>query len=140
MNRKTIAFGLFLMIPLISTSQLWLDTSLLNNSDKWKPKIGALIIANTLKKVSLGPIETVKINKGEKKVSRSKSRDFRVENEAWGFVKDFQSVKRQPFDITSIYNGTDSIFLNMKMVNKSEGQTTGIIHSKKLMNHYVLFF
>ncbi len=133
MKGKRTAFGLFLIIPLISTSQLLLDTSLLNNSDKWKPKIGALIIANTLKKVSLGPIETVKIDKGEKKVSRSKSPDFRVENEAWGFVNDYQSVKKQPFNITSIYNGTDSIFLNMKMVNKTEGQTTGIFHTKKAL-------
>jgi hypothetical protein len=131
MKLKNAIFSLAFLLPVIGSSQFLVDTSLLNNSDKWKPKIGWQVIANTLKKVSLGPIETVQIDKGEKNVSRSKSRGFRMENGAWGIVKDYQIEKRQPFDITSIYNGTDSIFLNMKMVTNSEGQTTGIIHSKK---------
>ncbi|MEO6583806.1 MAG: hypothetical protein ABIO05_05750 [Ferruginibacter sp.] len=131
MKGNRTVFGLLLILPLISASQLLVDTSLLNNSNKWKPKIGALNIANTLKKVSLGPIETVKIDKGEKKVNREKKHGFRSENDAWGFVTDYKIEKRQPFDITLVYNGADSIFLNMNMVNKSEGQRTGIFHSKK---------
>jgi len=131
MKFKKAIIGVFFLIPLIGSSQILIDSSLLHHSDKWKPKISLHVIANVLKKVSLGPIETVHINKGEKNVSRSKSRSFKMQNEAWGIVKDYQIEKSQPFDITSIYNETDSIFLNMKMVTKSEGQTTGILHSKK---------
>ncbi len=88
MKLKNAIFSLAFLLPVIGSSQFLVDTSLLNNSDKWKPKIGWQVIANTLKKVSLGPIETVQIDKGEKNVSRSKSRGFRMENGAWGIVKD----------------------------------------------------
>ncbi len=131
MKFRKVIIGVFFLIPSIGSSQILIDSSLLNHSDKWKPKISLNVIANVLKKVSLGPIETVHINKGEKNVSRSNSRSFEMENEAWGIVKYYHIEKSQPFDITSIYNETDSIFLNMKMVTKSEGQTTGILHSKK---------
>ena len=102
-----------------------IDTSLLNNSDKWKPKISLLVIANTLKKVSIGSLETVDIDKGEKNITRSKNKSLQAENGAWGVVKDYTVNKKQSFDIKILSNNTDSIFLNMKTEEISQGAYNG---------------
>ncbi len=78
MKFNKIAFGLFLLMPLLSTSQLLVDWFLFNNSEKWKSKTGMAIIANQLRKVSLGPIETISIDKREKNVKSLITGDLKV--------------------------------------------------------------
>ncbi|MEO6219832.1 MAG: hypothetical protein ABIO81_05350 [Ginsengibacter sp.] len=131
MKFKKACISLFVLVPSIARPQVILDTALLNNSEKWRPKISMAIIANQLKKVSLGPIETTSIDKGEKKINKSKEKGFKSENGAWGFINDYHIVKEQDFDITAIYNKKDTILINMKRVTINEGQSTGLFHSKK---------
>jgi len=97
MKSKKAIIGVLVLIPSIGSSQILIDSSLLHHSDKWKPKISLQVIANVLKKVSLGPIETVHINKGEKNVKRTNNRGFKIEDAAWGFVNEYNIEKKQPF-------------------------------------------
>ncbi len=128
---KKTAFFLLFILPLVSSSQVIIDKTLLENSDVWKPKIALAVIANSLKKVSIGPLETVEIEKGEKNVIRSRERSFIIENGRWGFVRDYHIEKRQPFDLTAVYNNQDSVFINMQMVTSGSGRNNGLIHGKK---------
>lgn len=131
-----ISIILLFFLPLASRAQIIVDTALLNNSDKWKPKTSMAVIANILKKVSVGPFETVQIEKGTKRVTRSKNQAFIVENEKWGFTQDYYIEKRQPFDITAVFDKKDTILINIQMVTSTSGRRNGIIHSKNELPEY----
>jgi hypothetical protein len=133
MQLTKLIFPLFAILPLMAVSQVLVDTSLLNNSDKWKPKINGFVIANALHKVSIGPLETVKIEKGKKEVTSSKSKSLKGESGAWGIVKTYNTSKKQPFDLTVLYNSKDSVFITMNMTTETEGKRTVFKLSKKEM-------
>ncbi len=46
MKFKKAIIGVLVLIPLIGSSQILIDSSLLHHSDKWKPKISLHVIAN----------------------------------------------------------------------------------------------
>lgn len=132
MSTRLVILAFAVILPILTVAQVSVDTSLLHNAESWKPKVNLFPIAGVLKKVSVGPLETVSVGKGERNiVSSKKSKSLNGNNGAWGLRKTYSAETRRPFNLTILHNGSDSIFLNMNMVIIEEGERAVLNLSKK---------
>jgi hypothetical protein len=125
-----IIFALIFIMPSIASSQILVDTSFINNTEKWSVK-GESTFPWNLSKPTFGPFATIDINKEKKEREKlGKSTSLMGESGTFGLMKTVDRKVVQPIRITALFNNTDSMFIDLSMVSIST-VTKGMIQLGK---------
>jgi hypothetical protein len=112
-----IIFAVSFFTPSIVSSQLLVDTSFINHTEKWSVD-GRSAFSWKLFKPVFGPFVTIDINKGKKEREKlGKSTSLAGTSGTLGLIKTVDRKVTEPLTITALYNVTDSIFIDMSIVN-----------------------
>lgn len=112
-----IIYCTILFIPVKIAAQVSADTAFINNSDKWALK-GEPVFSWKSYKPGFGPFETLEISKGKKERKKlGKETSLMGSTGKLGIVKTVDRKISQPLSISVLYNKSDSIFIDMVMVN-----------------------
>jgi len=127
-----IALSCFLAgISYVAIAQTQVDTSLLNNSTRWKFKTSWGFFSGMVGKASFGDFKTLNIDKGEKKtIFHSKDKFLSVGSNT-GIKKTVIDEKNQPFALTIGCEGGDSAIVNM-ILSINEKSTSTVV---RFSNH-----
>jgi hypothetical protein len=124
---------ILLLIPLITLSQnvvsgyqpsfVSVDPGLINNSEVWQIKTG-ISTAWKLPKTEFGSFKTIEAEKGEKtKISSKKQSELSGSGGGkFGIVKEKTTVSERSYTMTILYNDTDQIGIDMRMLVVTENK------------------
>lgn len=137
---------LSLLSHTLGIAQVSADTSFINNGDKFSIK-GESAFSWKSFKPSFGPFETLSVSKGKKDREKlGKESSLSGSSGKLGIMKTVDRKISQPVTLTALYNSTDTIFIEMLMVNitrntseiiqlgknKQEGESSDVVHCEEI--------
>lgn len=94
-------------------SQVTINDALLNNSEMLKLNRAFSLSSGNVHKISFGPFKTVNIHKGKQHlVGRQKDAYLDVKGKSVSIKRSVSKINRQPFSLTIIQDGADTIISN----------------------------
>lgn len=115
LKSKSITY-LSVLLPLIASSQVSVDTMLINNSDHWQIKNG-ITLSWKISKIKFGPYETIEIDKSQKKtVESKKEKSLEGSKGMLGIMKTTTTTQTKPYSLSVLHNSKDTINIDMILV------------------------
>lgn len=129
MNYNLVAGLLFMVLPLSLLSQVSVDEELISNGEMMKQKYVFTMSSGNVIKTALGPFRITDIEKGKKHFSGRKTEDyFIIQSKHVSSKRSVSKISTQPFTLTILQDGADSIISNMDLI-MVEGGNHAIIES-----------
>ena len=118
-----IATSLFVMlIPISLLSQVAIDDALITTGENIQLKRGFGLSSGNVHKTSFGSFKTIDIQKGKKHfVGRDKEAFLEIKGKKAGIRKTVSSKNAQPFSLTIIQVGADTIISNINLITIKGG-------------------
>jgi len=122
MKHPIISSLLLTMIPLSLLSQLTIDDALLNSSENMKLNGGFSLSSGNLHKTSFGSFKTIDIHKGKAQlVGKHKEAYLEIKNKKSSIKNAVSTVNSQPFSLTIVQEGGDTIISNIDLTTVKGG-------------------